>query len=108
MKHDNFKIWFDAGNIIHYTGKDPVAEVKPIASQVTGFCAKDCAQKGGSVWLEFGQGNVDFAGVFRELKRAGFHGPTMVECCAEGETVEAVNAAARKNREYLEAVFAAL
>ena len=28
--HHNFKIWYDAGNIIYYTGKDPVEELKPI------------------------------------------------------------------------------
>ena len=43
VPHPNFKIWYDAGNIIYYTGKDPVEELKPIARHVTGFCAKDCA-----------------------------------------------------------------
>ena len=43
VNHPNFKIWYDAGNIIYYTGKDPIEELKPIAHHVTGFCAKDCA-----------------------------------------------------------------
>src|SRR5215813_5569984 len=42
VKHRNFSIWYDAGNIIHYTGKDPVAEIEPISRYITGFCAKDC------------------------------------------------------------------
>src|SRR5205085_6291504 len=42
VNHRNFKIWYDAGNIIYYTGKDPIEELKPIAQHVTGFCAKDC------------------------------------------------------------------
>jgi sugar phosphate isomerase/epimerase len=108
VKHPNFKIWFDAGNIIHYTGKDPVEQLKPIASQVTGFCAKDCEKQGGSVWLEFGTGKVDFRAVFAEMKRAGFNGPVMVECCASGDTPETVTANARKNREYLANLFATL
>jgi sugar phosphate isomerase/epimerase len=108
VKHDNFKIWFDAGNIIFYTGKDPVEQLKSVVQHVTGFCAKDCDRQGGSVWLEFGTGKVDFPAAFGELKRAGFKGPVMVECCARGETPEAVTAAARKNREYLEKVFASL
>jgi sugar phosphate isomerase/epimerase len=108
VKQENFKIWFDAGNIIFYTGKDPVEQLKPVVQHVTGFCAKDCDQKGGSVWLEFGTGKVDFPAVFRELKSAGFNGPVMVECCARGETPEAVTISARKNREYLEKVFASL
>ena len=108
VQHPNFKIWFDAGNIIFYTGKDPVEQLKPIAQHVTGFCAKDCDKKGGTVWLEFGTGKVGFPAVFGELKRAGFNGPVMVECCALGDTPEMVTANARKNREYLEKVFASL
>ena len=108
VKHPNFKIWFDAGNIIYYTGKDPLEQLKPIAQQVTGFCAKDCEKPNSSVWLEFGAGKVDFRAVFTELKRAGFNGPVMVECCALGDTPEIVTASARKNREYLEKLFAAL
>ena len=35
--HPNFKIWYDAGNIIYYMGKDPVEELKPIVQYVTGL-----------------------------------------------------------------------
>jgi len=51
VNHPNFKIWYDAGNIIHYTGKDPVEELKPIVRHVTGFCAKDCAELKGDVMI---------------------------------------------------------
>lgn len=108
VNHPNFKIWFDAGNIIFYTGRDPVEQLKKIAKEVTGFCAKDCDKQKGSVWLEFGKGKVDFPAVFAELKKAGYNGPVMVECCALGETQEMVTANAKKNREYLEKVFAGL
>ena len=108
VKHPNFKVWFDAANVLFYTGKDPLEQLKPIASQVTGFCAKDCDKQKGSVWFEFGTGKVDFRAVFTELKRAGFNGPVMVECCALGDTPEAVTANARKNREYLANLFATL
>jgi len=108
VKHPNFKIWFDAGNIIYYTGKDPLEQLKPIASQVTGFCAKDCDKQRGEVFLEFGTGKVDFRAVFAALKQAGFNGPVMVECCALGPTPEIVTANARKNREYLARLFATL
>jgi len=104
----NFKIWYDAGNIIHYTGKDPVEELKPIVQYVTGFCAKDCAELKGDVMIPFGTGKVDFKGVFRVLKAAGFQGPIMVECCAPGDTPAAVAANAGANREFLEKVLAEL
>ena len=79
---------YDAGNIIYYTGKDPIEELKPIAKHVTGFCAKDCGAVKGDVMIQFGTGKVDFAGVFATLKAAGFDGPLMVECCKVGATAE--------------------
>jgi sugar phosphate isomerase/epimerase len=108
VNHANFKVWFDAGNIIYYTGKDPLEQLKPVVQYVTGFCAKDCDKQKGSVWLEFGTGKVDFPAIFGELKKAGFNGPVMVECCALGDTADIVTENMRKNREYLEKVFATL
>jgi len=108
VNHPNFKIWYDAGNIIYYTGKDPVKELEPIAQHVTGFCAKDCAQPKSEVMIQFGTGKVDFKAVFSTLKKAGFKGPVMVECCALSDSPAAVTANARANREYLEKIFSTL
>ena len=102
--HANFTIWYDAGNIIYYTGKDPVEELKPIARYVTGFCAKDCGAPNSDVMIQFGTGKVDFAAVFGVLKAAGFDGPIMVECCKVGVTAEETAANARANRTFLEQV----
>jgi sugar phosphate isomerase/epimerase len=104
----NFKIWYDAGNIIYYTGKDPIEELKPIVQYVTGFCAKDCAAPQSEVMVQFGTGKVDFAGVFKVMKSAGFDGPIMVECCAVADTPEATGANARANREFLDKVLASI
>lgn len=104
--HPNFKIWYDAGNIIYYTGKDPVEQLKPIVEHVTGLCAKDCAGQKGEIWMEFGTGKVNFPGVFALLKQAGFNGPVMVECCAKGNSVDETTAGAKRNREILEKWFA--
>src|SRR5713226_692371 len=106
VQHPNFKIWYDAGNIIYYTGKNPVEELKPIAQHVTGFCAKDCGALKGDVMIQFGTGKVDFAGVFGTLNAAGFNGPIMVECCKVGATAEETMANARANRTFLENVLA--
>ena len=108
VNHKNFAIWYDAGNIIHYTGKDPVAEIGPIARHITGFCAKDCGELKGDVMLQFGAGKVDFAAVFKQLKAGGFNGPVMVECCKIGATPEETAANARANREFLEKVLASV
>ena len=102
--HPNFKIWYDAGNIIYYTGKDPIEELEPIAQHVTGFCAKDCGAVKGDVMIQFGTGKVDFPAVFATLKNAGFDGPIMVECCKVGATAAETMANARANREFLENV----
>ncbi len=106
--HPNFRIWYDAGNIIYYTGKDPIEELKPVVQYVTGFCAKDCAAPHTEVMIQFGTGKVDFAGVFEVLKSSGFDGPIMVECCAIGDTPEATADNARANREFLEKVLASI
>ncbi|MEO5803439.1 MAG: sugar phosphate isomerase/epimerase family protein [Verrucomicrobiota bacterium] len=107
VKRSNFKIWYDAGNIIYYTGKDPLEQLKPIAEHVTGFCAKDCNEQKGKVMIPFGTGKVDFRAVFSELNKAGFNGPVMVEC-AGGKTYEEVTASAKANRVFLEKTLAAL
>jgi sugar phosphate isomerase/epimerase len=101
INRPNFTIWYDAGNILYYTGKDPVEELKPIVRHVTGFCAKDCPAPKGDVMIQFGTGKVDFRGVFDELKKAGFQGPVFVECCG-GKTFDEVTAGARANRLFLE------
>ena len=108
VNHPNFSIWYDAGNIIYYTGKDPVAEIDPIAKYVTGFCAKDCAAPNGDVMIQFGTGKVDFSALFKKLKSAGFDGPVMVECCKVGQTPEETTENARANREFLEQVMASV
>ena len=108
VNHRNFSIWYDAGNIIYYTGKDPVAELAPIAEHVSGFCAKDCGEPKGEVMIQFGSGKVDFPAVFGKLKAAGFSGPVMVECCKVGQTPEETSSNARQNREFLEKVLASL
>lgn len=108
VNHPNFSIWYDAGNIIYYTGKDPVAELDPIVQHVTGFCAKDCGEPKGDVMIQFGSGKVDFLAVFRKLKSARFNGPVMVECCKVGQTVEETTTNARANREFLEKVMTSL
>ena len=106
VNHKNFSIWYDAGNIIYYTGKDPVAEIDPIAKHITGFCAKDCGEPKGDVMIQFGSGKVDFNAVFKKLKSAGFSGPVMVECCKVGQTPAETMANARANREFVERVLA--
>jgi len=106
INHPNLGIWYDAGNILYYTGKDPLVEMEPIISRVTAFTAKDCAGKGAEVMTQLGTGKVDFLAHFRRLQKAGFKGPIMLEGCAVGKTAAETTANARANREFLEKTLA--
>lgn len=108
VAHENFKIWYDAGNIIYYTGKNPLTELEPIAKHVTGFCAKDCAAPKAEVMSQFGTGKVDFKAVFTKLKSIAFNGPIMVEGVKVGGTAGETTDNARANREFLETSLASI
>ncbi|MFT4587785.1 MAG: sugar phosphate isomerase/epimerase [Limisphaerales bacterium] len=108
VDHGNFSLWYDAGNIIYYTGQNPVVELKNLASKVTGFCAKDCGGKGSPVMIQFGEGKVNFQRVFQTLKDAGFNGPVMIECTGESDSPEQATQLAIANRDFLKNVFAGL
>ena len=122
VNHPNFGVFHDAGNVIYYTGKDPVAQLEIVGPYVVGVVAKDCLgphfqereagapsfgssvpdPRGDEVMIQFGTGKVDFAGMFRKLKSIGFNGPVFVEGTAVGDTVQDTIANARANREFLE------
>ena len=124
VNHPNFSIFLDPGNVIYYTGKDPVAALEIIGPYVTGVVAKDCAgphfmerevgapafgaanpdPRGDEVMIQFGTGKVDFTGIFKKLNATGFNGPIMIEGTAVGDTVQATIANARANREFLEKI----
>jgi sugar phosphate isomerase/epimerase len=122
VNHPNFGIFHDAGNVIYYTGKDPVAQLEIVGPYVLGVVAKDCLgphfmerqagqpsfgssvpdPRGDEVMIQFGTGKVDFGGLFRKLKSFGFNGPVFVEGTAVAETLAETVANARANREFLE------
>ncbi len=122
VNHPNFGIFHDAGNVIYYTGKDPVAQLEIVGPYVVGVVAKDCLgphfqereagapsfgsavpdPRGDEVMIQFGTGKVDFAALFRKLKALGFNGPVFVEGTAVGDTVQTTIGNARANREFLE------
>jgi sugar phosphate isomerase/epimerase len=108
VNHANFSIWFDPGNIVYYTGGDPLAELEPLLGRVSAFTAKDCTARNGEVMIQLGTGKVEFAPLFRRLRAAGFQGPVMIEGCAIGDTAEATTRHARATREFLERTIAAV
>jgi sugar phosphate isomerase/epimerase len=94
VNHPNFGIFVDPGSIVYYTGKDAVKQTAIIAAHVAGVVAKDCTapryleREAGAppfgnassspgnpeVMIQIGTGKVDFPGLFKTLKDAGFSG----------------------------------
>jgi sugar phosphate isomerase/epimerase len=126
VNHPNFGVFFDPGNVVYYTGKDPVKDLELVGPYVSGVVAKDCSAPhfmeraagdppfgekvagagNPEVMIQFGTGRVDFAAFFKRLHAFGFNGPVMVEGTKVGATLEETIANARANREFLEKVFA--
>ncbi len=100
VDHPNFGIYFDPGNIIHYTGGSPLENLSDVAPHVVGVCVKDeTGGVKGNVEIEPGTGDVDFEAVFGTLREGGFSsGPVMVECLG-GEELNEVNTRAARVRE---------
>jgi len=102
VDHASFGIYFDPGNIIYYTGGDPLADLGDLAPHVVGICVKDSlGGHKGDVNLEPGVGDVDFPAVFAALKASDFAGPVCVECLG-GEAPADINARAARVRQRID------
>jgi sugar phosphate isomerase/epimerase len=100
----NFRLWFDPGNIYFYSAgtRDPVDDAKSAAGVVTGMCVKDFKPPM-NVDVTPGEGKVNFARVFSELRRGGFtSGPLVVETLGPIDDPKQKIAEARKARERVE------
>jgi len=103
VNHENFHVWYDAGNILFYSqGKlDPVEDAAAVDGLVTGLCVKDYLPPK-NVLVAPGSGKVDFPGVLKRLIQGGFKGgPLVVETLPPGDA-KATVAEAIKARTFLE------
>jgi sugar phosphate isomerase/epimerase len=101
--HKNFRIWYDAGNILYYSNGelDPVADAATVDGLVVGMSIKDYKHPK-NVLVTPGTGQVDFPAVLSRLKKGGFtQGPLVVECLEPGD-LEQTLAEAKKARRFLE------
>lgn len=114
--HDNFRLWYDPGNIFYYSEGElnPVDDAATVDGLVTGMCVKDftMAVEDGKpvrkVSITPGTGKVDFPAVLARLKQGGFTGgPLVVECVAPSDDPKVVLEEARKVRALLERLVAA-
>jgi sugar phosphate isomerase/epimerase len=107
VNHPNFRVWFDAGNILYYYDAklNPVEDAAPVDGLVTGWCVKDYRYPR-QVDLTPGTGQVDFRGVFARLKKGGFTGgPLVIETLAPVDLPHLL-AEAKKARRFVEALVA--
>jgi len=101
--HENFRIWYDAGNIYYYSNGElsPVDDAPSVDGLVTGWCIKDYKHPK-EVSVTPGTGQVDFAAVFAKLRAGGFRGgPLVVECLEPGDLAHTLEEA-KKTRRFLE------
>jgi len=109
VAHPNFRLWYDPGNILYYSGGqlDPARDAPSVAGLVTGMCVKDYDPNAPSrVLLTPGDGRVDFRAVLDRLIAGGFRGgPLVVECLRPGDEA-ALRREARRAREFVEQLIA--
>jgi sugar phosphate isomerase/epimerase len=101
--HENFRIWYDPGNILYYSNGelDPVADAATVDGLVVGMCVKDYRHPK-DVLVTPGTGKVNFPAVLARLKKGGFiSGPLVVECLEKGDLKQTLTEA-RKARRFLE------
>ncbi|UCD62727.1 MAG: TIM barrel protein, partial [Candidatus Zixiibacteriota bacterium] len=101
--HDNFRIWYDPGNILYYSNGelDPVDDAATVDGLVVGMCIKDYKHPK-EVMVTPGMGQVNFQAVLARLKKGGFNsGDLVVECLERGDLKQTLTEA-RKARRFLE------
>ena len=109
VHHPAFRLCFDPGNLLHYAGQRPEAELPKLAPYVVAMCIKD--QTGGlrgPVNVTPGDGQVDFPAVFKILADHSFEGkPAIVETLA-GATLAEVSHEAKRAYTYLTQVLSSV
>jgi sugar phosphate isomerase/epimerase len=101
--HENFRIWYDPGNIFYYSdgALDPLEDAPTVNGLVAGISVKDY-QHPKQVLVTPGTGQVNFPGVLAKLKEGGFtSGPLIVECLKPGDLPHTLEEA-KKARKFVE------
>jgi sugar phosphate isomerase/epimerase len=107
VNHKNFRVWYDAGNILYYSDAKikPVEDAAAVDGLVTGWCVKDYRSPR-QVDLTPGTGQVDFPAVLARLKKGGFTGgPLVIETLSLGDLPHLL-AEAKKARRFLQSLVA--
>ena len=103
------KVNYDAGNVMDYLSVDPIPDLKKCADEVRSFCIKDHRNFPKDEDCGPGFGEIDH---YKLLHAVAFTGRPMPLCCENvsapllprAAAPEAVDALARRAREFLEVV----
>lgn len=77
---DWIQINYDPGNVVYYEGVSPEVDIRYGLGRIGHVHLKD--KRGGKGVLDFpplGEGDLDIAGMLRDLKASGFSGPVSME-----------------------------
>ncbi len=96
---------YDTANVVFYSGDTAVEDIPKVVDRIVHVHLKE-SSGGQGVWNfgTIGTGDVDFAGVLRGLREAGYDGPYSVEIEFTGEPwppLAEVTEAMRRSREHL-------
>jgi sugar phosphate isomerase/epimerase len=113
VDHPNVKVNYDAGNVLDYLDQDPIPDIKRCASEVRSFCIKDHRNWPKDEDCGPGFGEIDH---YKLLHPVAFTGLTMPLACenisapllSRPDKPEAVDALAKRAKEFLEYVIAGL
>jgi len=107
VNHKNFKLWYDPGNVFHYSfgETDPLDDAIGIGGHLAGMAIKDF-QLPRDVNLTPGTGMVDFPKLMTILEDDGFIGGSLVvELVSQGDFAH-LTAEAIKARKFIESITA--
>ena len=113
VNHPNVKVNYDAGNVLDYLDKDPIPDIKTCAAEVRSFCIKDHRNWPKDEDCGPGFGEIDHYKLLHHVAHTGLTIPLACEnvsapLLARPEKPEAVDALAKRAREFLEVVVAGL
>ncbi|HJA67269.1 MAG TPA: L-ribulose-5-phosphate 3-epimerase [Candidatus Mediterraneibacter cottocaccae] len=89
-----FKIYPDMGNLSNFS-KDPAEELELGLSQTVAIHVKE-TKPGVFKEVPFGEGQVDFEGIFRKLNELSYHGMFLIEMWADNSADQTVEQATEK------------
>jgi sugar phosphate isomerase/epimerase len=110
---DGLRMCYDAGNVLDYESRDPIADIKTCWRDIRAFAMKDHRNWPKDEDCGPGFGEIDHYRLLEPVMRTGLRMPMAFENIFEPlksrpQRAEEVDALARRSREFVESVIAGL